>query len=103
MSEYGWSNIGNSKKSPSDEDVGDALSNAFAWPENAVDYMNGRNFATIAARQSCRLVCWKETCLSGCGGTYSNRCRGMHCQRFTMKDTIFKAGVILIACKVWAK
>jgi hypothetical protein len=27
----------------------------------------------------------------------------MHCQRFTMKEAIFKAGVILIACKVWAK
>jgi len=42
-------------------------------------------------------------CLSGCGGTYTNRCRGMHCQGFTMKEAIFKAGVILIACKVWAK
>ena len=27
----------------------------------------------------------------------------MHCQSFTMKEAIFKAGVILIACKVWAK
>jgi hypothetical protein len=35
MSEYGWSNKGTSKKSPSEE-VGDALSNAFAWPENAI-------------------------------------------------------------------
>jgi hypothetical protein len=71
MSEYGWTNKGNSKKSPSEE-VGDALSDAFAWPENAIDYMNGWNFATIVARQSCRLVCWKEKCLSGCGGTFAN-------------------------------
>ena len=56
MSEYGWSNKGNSEKSPSEE-VGDALSDAFAWPENAIDYMNGWNFATIVAWQSCRLVC----------------------------------------------
>jgi hypothetical protein len=69
MSEYGWSNKGNSEKSPSEE-VGDALSDAFAWPENAIDYMNGRNYATIVARQSCRLVRRKEKCLSGCGGTY---------------------------------
>jgi hypothetical protein len=27
----------------------------------------------------------------------------MHCQPFTTKEAIFKAGVILIACKVWAK
>jgi hypothetical protein len=101
MSEYGWSNKGNSKKSPS-EDVGDALSDAFDWPENATDYMNGRNFVTIVARQSCRLVCMKK-CLTACGGTYVNGCKGMHCQPFTTKEAIFKAGVILIACKVWAK
>jgi hypothetical protein len=99
MSEYGWSNKGNSEKSPS-EDVGDALSDAFAWPENAIDYMNCQNRATIVARQSCRLVCRKETCLSGCGGTFANGCRGMHFQPFTMKEAILKAGVILIACKV---
>jgi hypothetical protein len=101
MSEYGWSNKGNSEKSPSEE-VGDALSDAFDWPENATDYMNGRNFATIVARQSCRLVCMKK-CLTACGGTYANGCKGMHCQPFTTKEAIFKAGVILIACKVWAK
>jgi hypothetical protein len=101
MSEYGWSNKGNSEKSPSEE-VGDALSNAFDWPENSIDYMNGRNFATIVARQSCRLVCMKK-CLSGCGGSFANGCKGMHCQSFTTKEAIFKAGVILIACKVWAK
>jgi hypothetical protein len=56
MPEYRWPNEGDSKKSPS-EDVGDALSDAFAWPENAIDYMNGWNFATIVAWQSCRLVC----------------------------------------------
>jgi hypothetical protein len=94
-------NKGNSEKSPSEE-VGDALSNAFDWPENATDYMNGRNFATIVARQSCRLVCMKK-CLTACGGTYANGCKGMHCQPFTTKEAIFKAGVILIACKVWAK
>jgi hypothetical protein len=99
MSEYGWSNKGNSEKSPS-EDVGDALSDAFAWPENAIDYINCQNRATIVARQSCRLVCRKETCLSGCGGTFANGCRGMHFQPFTMKEAILKAGVILIACKV---
>ena len=27
----------------------------------------------------------------------------MHCQPFTTKEAIIKAGVILIACKVWAK
>jgi hypothetical protein len=27
----------------------------------------------------------------------------MHCQPFTTKEAVFKAGVILIACKVWAK
>ena len=101
MSEYGWSNKGNSEKSPSEE-VGDALSNAFDWPDNATDYMNGRNFATIVARQSCRLVCMKK-CSRACGGTYANGCKGMHCQPFTTKEAIFKAGVILIACKVWAK
>jgi hypothetical protein len=101
MSEYGWSNKGTIEKSPSEE-VGDALSDAFDWPENATDYMNGRNFATIVARQSCRLVCMKK-CLMACGGTYANGCKGMHCQPFTTKEAIFKAGVILIACKVWAK
>jgi hypothetical protein len=101
MSEYGWMNKGNSEKSPSEE-VGDALSNAFDWPENATDYMNGRNFATIVAWQSCRLVCMKK-CLTACGGTYANGCKGMHCQPFSTKEAIFKAGVILIACKVWAK
>jgi hypothetical protein len=55
MSEYGWSNKSNSEKSLS-EYVGDALSDAFAWPENAIDYMNGRNYKMIVARQSCRLV-----------------------------------------------
>jgi hypothetical protein len=70
MSEYGWSNKGNSEKSPSEE-VGDALSDAFDWPENAIDYMNSQNFATNVARQSCRLVCTKK-CLSGCGGTFAN-------------------------------
>ena len=74
MSEYGWSNKGNSEKSPSEE-VGDALSDAFHWPENATDYMNGRNFATIVARQSGRLVCMKK-CLTACGGTYANGCKG---------------------------
>jgi hypothetical protein len=44
-----------------------------------------------------------KKCLSGCGGTFANGCKGMHCQSFTMKEAIFKAGVILIACKVWAK
>jgi len=83
-------------------DVGDALSDAFDWPDNATDYMNGRNFAAIVARQSCRLVCMKK-CLTACGGTYANGCKGMHCQPFTTKEAIFKAGVILIACKVWAK
>jgi hypothetical protein len=101
MSEYGWTNKGNSKKSPLEE-VGDALSDAFDWPENATDYMNGRNFATIVARQSCRLVCMKK-CLTACSGTYANGCKGMHCQPFTTKEAIFKAGVILIACKVRAK
>jgi hypothetical protein len=101
MSEYGWSNKGNSEKSPSEE-VGDALSNAFNWHENAIDYMNGRNFATIVVRQSCRLVCMKK-CLTACCGTYANGCKGMHCQPFTTKEAVFKAGVILIACKVWAK
>jgi hypothetical protein len=101
MSEYGWSNKGNIEKSPSDE-VGDALSDAFDWPENATDYMNGRNFVTIVARQSCRLVCMKK-CSTACGGTYTNGCKGTHCQPFTTKEAIFKAGVILIACKVWAK
>ncbi len=101
MSEYGWSNKSNSKKSPSEE-VDDALSNAFDWPENAIDYMNGRNFATIVAWQSCRLVCMKK-CFSGCGGKFPNGCKGMHCQSFTMKEAVFKARVILIACKVCAK
>jgi hypothetical protein len=101
MSEYGWTNKGNSEKYPSEE-VGDALSDAFEWPENATDFMNGRNFATIVARQSCRLVCMKK-CYTACGGTYANGCKGMHCQPFTTKEAIFKAGVILIACKVWAK
>jgi hypothetical protein len=101
MSEYGWMNKGNSEKSPSEE-VGDALSDAFDWPDNATDYMNGQNFATIVARQSCRLACMKK-CFMACGGTYANGCKGMHCQPFTMKEAIFKAGVILIACKVWAK
>ena len=91
----------NREKSPSEE-VGDALCDAFDWPENATDYMNGRNFVTIVARQSCRLVCMKK-CLTACGGTYANGCKGMHCQPFTTKEAIFKAGVILIACKVWAK
>jgi hypothetical protein len=98
MSEYGWTNKGNSEKSPSEE-VGDALSDAFNWPDNATDYMNGRNFATIVARQSCRLVCMKK-CTTACGGTYANGCKGMHCQPFTTKEAIFKAGEIL---KVWAK
>ena len=88
-------------KSPSDK-VGDALSDAFDWPDNATDYMNGRNFATIVARQSCRLVCMKK-CSTACGGTYANGCKVMHCQPFTTKEAIFKAGVSLIACKVWAK
>jgi hypothetical protein len=35
MLENGRSNKGNSEKSPS-ENVGDALSGAFAWPENAI-------------------------------------------------------------------
>jgi hypothetical protein len=39
MSEYGWSNKGNSEISPSD-DVGDEVSDAFAWPENAIDYIH---------------------------------------------------------------
>jgi hypothetical protein len=65
--------------------------------------MNGRNLATIVARQSCRLVCCKKKCFSGCGGTYANGCKGIHCQPFNTKETIFKAGVILIAGKVWAK
>jgi hypothetical protein len=68
-----------------------------------IDYMNGRTFATIVAWQSCRLVCCKKKCLSGCGGTYANRCNGMHCQSFTTKEAIFKARVIIIAVKVWAK
>jgi len=101
MSEYGWTNKGNSEKSPSEE-VGDALSNAFDWPDNATDYMNGRNFATIVARQSCRLVCMNK-CSTACGGTYANGCKGMHCQPFTTREAIFKARVILIACKVWTK
>jgi len=101
MAEYGWTNKGNSEKSPS-KDVGDALSDAFAWPDNATDYMNSRNFATIVAWQSCRLVCMKK-CLTACSGTYANGCKGMHCQPFTTKEAIFKAGVIIIACKVWAK
>jgi hypothetical protein len=102
MSEYGWTNKGNSEKSLS-EYVGDALSNAFAWPENAIDYMNGQNFATIVARQSRHLVCYQKQCLSGCGETYANGCKGIHCQHFTMKEAILKAGAILIAVKVWAK
>ena len=65
--------------------------------------MNGQNFATIVARQSCRLVCRMDKCLLGCGGTYGNGCKGIHCQSFTTKVANFKAGVILIACKVWAK
>jgi hypothetical protein len=44
-----------------------------------------------------------KKCLTACGGTYANGCKGMHCQPFTTKEAIFKAGVILIACKVWAK
>jgi hypothetical protein len=47
---------------------------------------------------------WTNACRDAVGGgTYGNGCKGMHCQRFTMKEAIFKAGVILIACKVWAK
>jgi len=44
-----------------------------------------------------------KKCLTACGGAYTNGCKGMHCQPFTKKEAIFKAGVILIACKVWAK
>jgi hypothetical protein len=35
--------------------------------------------------------------------TYTNGYKGMHCQPFTKKEAILKAGVIIIAFKVWAK
>ena len=44
-----------------------------------------------------------KKCLTACGGTYANGCKGMHCQPFATEEAIFKAGVILIACKVWTK
>ncbi len=91
MLEYGWSNKGNSEKSPS-EYVGDALSDAFAWPENAIDYMNGWNYATIVARQPCRLVCCQKNACQDVVGHTSMDARACTASLLPRKKPFSKQG-----------